>query len=80
MQITQEAITSGVIITYRLRPDQRPHHPDKQWRGKVVRYDRTFHRAMVVLLEEGYEGCEEDVRLWQIVRIEEPVDTVSTLV
>ena len=80
MQITQEAITPGAIITYTLRPDQRPHHPEKEWRGKVLRYDKEFHRAMVVSLEVGYEGCEDDVRLEQITRIETPVDTISTLI
>jgi hypothetical protein len=35
---------------------------------------------MVVSLEEGYEGCDEDVLLGQIVMIETPVYTVSTLV
>jgi hypothetical protein len=74
MQITPEAITPGVIITYRLRPDQRPRHPEKEWRGKVVCYYKDFQRAMVVSLEEGYEGYEEDVWYKQIVRMETPVD------
>ena len=29
-------IEPGVIITYTLRPDQRPRHPEKGWRGKVL--------------------------------------------
>ena len=66
----EEQITPGVIVVYMLRADQRPRHPDKEWHGKVVRYYRDFHRAMVVLLEEEYEGCEEDVWLEQVVRIE----------
>jgi hypothetical protein len=68
--VRSEEITPGVIILYTLRPDQRPRHPEKEWRGKVLRYDRVFHRAMVESLEEGYEACEEDVRFEQIVRIE----------
>ena len=51
----------------------------KEWHGKVVRYYRDFHRAMVVSLEEGYEGCEEDVWLEQVVRIEQLTDSVSAL-
>ncbi|HYT36935.1 MAG TPA: hypothetical protein VEP90_08500 [Methylomirabilota bacterium] len=73
MQITQEATMPGVIITYRLRPDQRPRHPEKVWRGKVLSYNRDFRRAMVVSLEEGYEGYEEDVCLEQIIGIETPL-------
>ena len=77
--IRDEQITPGAIIVYTLRPDQRSRHPEKEWRGKVVGYYRDFHRAMVVSLEEGYEGCEEDVWLEQIIRIETMLaDAVST--
>lgn len=79
LPIRDEQITPGVIVLYTLRPDQRPRHPEKEWRGKVLCYDKVFHRAMVVSLEEGYEGCEEDVWLEQIVMIETPINTVSTL-
>jgi hypothetical protein len=72
--IRPEAITPGTIILYTLRPDQRPRHPEKEWRGKVLRYHRVSHRAMVESLEEGYEACEEDVRFEQIVRIESGKD------
>ncbi len=34
---------------------------------------------MVVSLEDGYEGCEEDVWLEQVVRIEQLTDAVSAL-
>jgi hypothetical protein len=64
----EEEITPGVIVVYTLRADQRPRHPEKEWHGKVVRYYRDFHRAMVVSLEERYEGCEEDVWLEQDVK------------
>lgn len=65
-----EALAPGVIIVYTLRPDQRPRHPEKEWRGKVLCYDRKFYRAMVESLEVGYEGCEDEVWLEQITRIE----------
>jgi hypothetical protein len=77
--IRDEYITPGVIVVYTLRPDQRPRHPEKEWRGKVVCYYRDFQRAVVVSLEEGYEGCDEDVRLEQVVRIEKSVPTATTL-
>ncbi len=70
-RIQEDRITSGAIITYRLREDQRPRHAEKQWRGKVLSYNSIFHRAMVVSLEERYEGCEEDVWIEQIIWIEE---------
>jgi hypothetical protein len=70
-RLREEQITPGVIVVYTLRADQRPRHPEKEWHGKVIRYYRDFHRAMVVSLEEGYEGCEEDVWLEQVVRIEQ---------
>lgn len=72
MGVCPEEITPGVIITYKLRRDQRPVHPEKEWRGKVLLYDRLCHRAKVASLVEGYEDCEDDVRLEQIVKIEKP--------
>jgi hypothetical protein len=74
-----EEIEPGVIITYTLRPDQRPRHPEKRWRGKVLHYDRVFHRTMVESLEEGYDGCEDEVWFEQITKVEKPFDIVSTL-
>jgi hypothetical protein len=66
----EEEITPGVIVVYTLRADQRPRHPEKEWHGKVVRYYRDFHRAMVVSLEEGYEGCDEqDGRSFFLARV-----------
>lgn len=77
--IRDEQITPGVIVVYTLRPDQRPRHPEKEWNGKVLRYDKVFHRAIVESLEEGYEGCEEDVWLGQIVRIPPKIPPVKPL-
>src|SRR5207302_5328022 len=34
-------------------------------------YNRLFHRAIVESLEEGYEECEDEVWLEQIIRIED---------
>ena len=60
----------GLIIIYTLRTDQNPRQPDKEWRGKVLCYDKLSRMARVESLEEGYEGCEDDVWLVQIIRIE----------
>ena len=35
-RVRPEKITPGVIITYKLRRDQRPVHPEKEWHGKTV--------------------------------------------
>ena len=72
--IREVEIKPGVIVIYKLRADQLPRHPDKEWHGKVLRHDRVFHRAVVELLEEGYEGYEDDVWLEQIVKVEKPCD------
>jgi hypothetical protein len=65
-----EDIKSGIIVVYKLRTDQLPVNPEKEWRGKVLIYNRHCHRAVVELLEEGYEECEDEVRLEQIIRLE----------
>ena len=78
-QLRDEDITPGVIVIYMLRSNQLPRHSFSGWRGKVLRYDRFFHRAVVESLEAGYEACEDDVWFEQIVRIEKPTGTSSTL-
>lgn len=70
IRVRPEEITPGVIITYKLRCDQWPVYPEKEWRGKVLFYNWFLHRAVVEPLEEGYEDCEDDVWLEQIMRIE----------
>ena len=76
--VRSEMIEPGVIITYTLRTDQLPVHPEKEWRGKVLFYNSHFHRAVVKSLEEGYEDCEDDVWLEQIIRIEDRSHTSSS--
>jgi len=80
LHLRDEQITPGVIFVYKLRPHQRPRHPEKEWCGKVLSYDKVYRRAMVVSLEEGYEGYEEDVWLEQIVRIETSAVTWNTTI
>ena len=70
-RVRSEEIEPGIIITYKLRKDQRPVNPEKEWRGKILLYNRLFHRAIVESLEEGYEECEDEVWLEQIIRIED---------
>lgn len=69
--IRDEQIIVGDIVVYTLRPDQRPRHPEKEWRGKVLCVYPTITRMWVASLEEGYEGCDEEVWFEQILRMEE---------
>ena len=69
--VRPEEITPGIIIIYKLRRDQKPRQPEKEWRGKVLHYNGHLHRAVVKSLEEGYKECEDDVWLEQIIRIED---------
>jgi hypothetical protein len=75
--IRDEQIAVGGIVVYTLRPDQRPCHPDNKWRGKVLCVYPTIARIRVASLEEGYEGCDEDVWFEQVVRIEEETNHTS---
>jgi hypothetical protein len=75
--IRDEQLIPGAIVVYTLRPDQRPRHPEKEWRGKVLCVYPAIQRIHVASLGEGYEDCDEDVWFEQVVRIETPNDTVS---
>jgi hypothetical protein len=46
--------------------------------GNVLLYNQLSHRAVVESLEEGYEGCEDDVWLEQIIQIEDRGYTASS--
>jgi hypothetical protein len=69
-----EQLTVGAIVVYTLRPDQGPCHPEKEWRGRVLWVYPTIARVWVASLEEGYEGCDEDVWFEQVVRIEKSIE------
>ena len=60
-----------MVILYRLRSDQRPRQPAKEWRGRVLEVYRNVQRTIVTSLEAGYEGCQDEVWFEQIIRIEE---------
>ncbi len=58
-------IKPGMIVAYRLLPKDIPLHPNKVWRGKVVkRYDTHI---LVEMVEPGYEGLTESVLISQVV-------------
>ena len=67
-------LKEGAIIHYRLLPAERPTHPNRIWRGKVLRAWTWMHFILdccrVVSLEPGYEELTELVLISQIVEIE----------
>jgi len=72
--IQQSILQEGAIIHYRLLPADRPTHPLRIWRGRVIacylgmRYFLDCCR--VESLEAGYEELTELVLISQIVEIE----------
>ena len=67
-------LKEGAIIHYRLLPAERPTHPSRVWRGRVLqayigmRY--FIDCCRVVSLEPGYEELTELVLISQIVSVE----------
>ena len=64
-----EQIVKGDIITYHLQPSMLPTHPLKEWHGRIERVDRQKKWVEVALLDEGYIGLSEIVRVGEIVAI-----------
>ena len=58
----------GEVIIYHLLPSQRPTDPNKEWHGRV-QVVCTPDMVLVELLEPGYEGLQEFVRVSQIVHV-----------
>ncbi len=61
-------VRAGAIITYRMRPSDRPTDPQRLWHGKVE--DVCASVCWVRLNEPGYEGLDEMIFFGQIVGIE----------
>ncbi len=64
----------GAIISYRLLPAERPTHPSRIWRGKVLKayigMKYFLDCCRVESLEAGYEELTELVLISQIVSVE----------
>jgi hypothetical protein len=69
-KITLSQLKEGMIIVYLLRPNQRPVHPEQEWRGKISKVCQPFDAVEVDVLNKGFEGCKELVYFIQIVRLE----------
>lgn len=68
--INYSLVHTGSIIGYRLPPSQLPSNPNKIWNGRVIKmYDGSL--LLVELLEIGYYGLQEYVRVDQIVAVSE---------
>ncbi len=67
-------LQKGAIIQYRLLPAERPTHPKRLWRGRVLHaYLGTIYFldcCRVESLEPGYDGLTELVLISQIVHVE----------
>ena len=72
--ICLEQLTVDTVIVYRLLPSHNPTHPERAWRGRIIKTlpGQDYRRDVVLVesLEEGYEGETEHVLLRQIVGIE----------
>lgn len=60
-------IQVGDTIYYRLKEEDAPTHPDKEWPGRVIQVMSLS--VTVEMLEPGYEGDTEMVYCEQIVRV-----------
>ena len=67
-------LKEGAIIHYRLLPAERPTHPQRIWRGRVVAAYTGMKYFLdccrVESLEAGYEELTELVLISQIVSVE----------
>lgn len=68
--IRVEKLTVGTVIAYRLLPRDRPTHPERLWRGRIIEGFTGRDGVLVESLEEGYEGETEYVELRQIAGLE----------
>jgi hypothetical protein len=72
--IEAPTLQKGAVIHYRLLPAERPTHPARIWRGKVLKtyIGMTYFLdcCRVESLEPGYEELTELVLISQIVEIE----------
>ena len=59
-------IAVGDIISYTLSSDQRPTNPLREYRGVVTKLYPETLMVIVTLLDEGYEGLSEQVKIDQI--------------
>jgi hypothetical protein len=68
------SLKKGAIISYRLLPAERPTHPLRIWRGRIIACYLCNHFLLdlvrVESLEPGYEELTELVLISQIVKIE----------
>lgn len=62
----------GDIFVYKMRSENLPVNPEKEWRGKALRIyldePRLLDHVRVESLEEGEEGLTERVYPQQILR------------
>jgi hypothetical protein len=67
-----KTIAIGDTITYTLLADQRPNNPQRAYTGIVNSIYPDIQMVFVTLLDEGYEGLSESVRMSQIQSVTKP--------
>ena len=64
----------GDVVVYKMRPQDLPVDPDREWRGKILRIYLDVPRLLDFLyvesLEDGETGLTEIVYPQQIIRKE----------
>lgn len=74
MEISVEDVACEDIVYYRLRPQDAPVDPNREWKGEVLSVflptDWTMFFLVVASLEPGYHRMIEIIYPWQITRIE----------
>lgn len=80
------------VISYKLRKDQQPTHPDKVWHGRVIEIqgniislyqdteqEQEQQRHFVVeMIDDGWQGEEDIVYPSQVVSVEHANTSYST--
>ncbi|HZS75175.1 MAG TPA: hypothetical protein VFA41_01070 [Ktedonobacteraceae bacterium] len=67
--ITCSQLQIGMVIAYKLRSDQLPKNPEREWLGKVKSIHPALEWIKVEVLDKGYEGEEEMVYVKQAIRL-----------
>ena len=70
--INYSLLHPGATIGNRLLPSEHPTNPHKIWYGRVIRWHNGAF-LLVEVLEPGYRGLSEFVRVDQIIAVSEEV-------
>lgn len=69
MELRPDQLDIGDSVVYKLRPDQRPTNPLREYHGLVTAILYGKRAVLVDLLDPEYEGMNELVLVSQIVEV-----------